>query len=172
MDHKNPTFEQSINVTMHWCSSWEDGYLSDEVLSDRVEELISSKIGARGFFAYTLSSDCTLMDRLPDSLIFKFIELGDLIVELTVKNFAMSSAMEIEHKLNGNKDLEGSSKRISLRCIELLKVLDSSKVKYYLDMLIEAFEGKGMLSVFIKNQNYIDIHKKTIINNIYLIANK
>ena len=65
------TFEEAMNAAMHWCDAWEKGELSDEVISDRVAELLSTREGVRGFFAISLSIDCPLIDRLPDPLLMQ-----------------------------------------------------------------------------------------------------
>ena len=73
INNNEPSFIQSINISNEWCKEWEENLLSDEVLSDRISELIKSKNGLRGFFAYALSDiDCTLLDKLPTSIIFTF----------------------------------------------------------------------------------------------------
>ena len=50
-----PTFKQAINASMLWCNAWENEELSDEVLADRVAELLATRDGARGFFVIMLS---------------------------------------------------------------------------------------------------------------------
>ena len=91
MDKKTTTFEkpsfyQSIDIAAQWCKDWEQELLSDEVLADRVAELVKTKNGLRGFFAYALSDiNCSLLDKLPSSLIFKFAEAGEQIVEITFR---------------------------------------------------------------------------------------
>jgi len=91
MNEKKPTFKEAMQVSMLWCKSWENDEISDEVISDRIGELIKTVEGARGFFVVSLSSDCPLMDRLPDALIFQLRNSGEIIVDLIVKNLAMSS---------------------------------------------------------------------------------
>ena len=94
IDNPKPSFIQAINVANQWCTEWEDNLLSDEVLADRIAELTQSQNGARGFFAYALSDvDCTLLDRLPTSLIFKLREQGKPIVEIVVKNAAIDGLL-------------------------------------------------------------------------------
>ena len=64
--NKVPTFEQAYDIAKLWCKDWEDDLLSEEVLADRISELIKTKNGLRGFFAYALSDkDCLLLDKLP-----------------------------------------------------------------------------------------------------------
>ena len=64
-----PSFQQAMEITAQWLQLWEHGELSDEVLADRVAELVASRDGARGFFVVSLAGDSPLMDRLPDSVV-------------------------------------------------------------------------------------------------------
>ena len=45
------------------------------------------------------------------------------------------------HKNNDSQEIQ--SERIKIRCIELLKLLDSNQVKKRLDVLLEATKGNG-----------------------------
>ena len=155
MNEKKPTFKEAMQASMLWCESWEKDEISDEVISDRIGELIKTVDGARGFFVISLSIDCPLMDRLPDALIFQLRSSGEIIVDLTVKNLAMSSAMVITHGQN-NDIQEFQSERIKIRCIELLKILDSNKVKERLSNLLEATKGHGSDLKFLQRWDYND----------------
>ena len=69
---KEASFPQAINISAQWCKEWGEDILSEEVLADRIAELIKTRNGLRGFFAYALSDkDCFLLDKLPFSLIYK-----------------------------------------------------------------------------------------------------
>ncbi len=62
---KEASFTQAINISAIWCKEWEEDILSEEVLADRIGELIKTKAGLRGFFPYSLSdAECSLLDRL------------------------------------------------------------------------------------------------------------
>tara|TARA_Y100001968_G_scaffold34981_1_gene26845 strand:+ start:141 stop:653 length:513 start_codon:yes stop_codon:yes gene_type:complete len=169
MNDQKPTFKQAIDATMIWCRSWENDEISDEVISDRIGELIKTVDGARGFFVVSLSIDCPLMDRYPDALIFQLRSSGEIVVDLTVKNLAMSSAMVIAHREN-NDPLEIQSERIKIRCIELLKLLDSNQVKKRLEVLLEATKGNGEDLKFLNRWNYTNKQIKEISDSIYKIA--
>ncbi len=137
---EKPSFYQSIDIANQWCKDWEEELLSDEVLADRVAELVKTKNGLRGFFAYALSDvNCSLLDKLPSSLIFKLVEGGEQIVDITLKNLMMSSAQIINHRRDKNVEYEEISSNISDRCINLLRVLDtklvSNKVNTFMDNL-------------------------------------
>tara|TARA_B100000579_G_scaffold380868_1_gene349037 strand:- start:1 stop:513 length:513 start_codon:yes stop_codon:yes gene_type:complete len=169
MNDQEPTFKEAMEATIIWCKSWEDDQISDEVISDRVGELLKTVDGARGFFVVSLSIDCPLMDRVPDALIFQLRNSGEIVVDLTVKNLAMSSAMVITHREN-NDNLEMQSERIKIRCIELLKLLDSNKVKKRLDVLLEATKGKGKDLKFLNRWGYNYQQINAISESIYEVA--
>ena len=169
MNDPKPSFKQAMNVTILWCNSWEKDELSDEVLADRIGELLKTIEGARGFFVVSLSIDCPLMDRLPEPLIFQLRSSGQIVVDLTVKNLAMSSAMVIEHQKNNNSQ-QMQSERIRTRCIELLKLLDSNKVKTRLEMLLEGTKGNGKDLEFLNRWGYSNEQRKAISQSIYEVA--
>ena len=142
--NQEPSFIQSINIAKDWCKDWDDDLLSDEVLADRIKELIKTKIGTRGFFAYTLSdSKCTLLDKLPSSLIFILRERGDHIVEITIKNLFMSSAQILNHQKEKNFEYADKSINISDRCINLLKVLDTKLVTQKINKMLSEIDNMG-----------------------------
>ncbi len=169
MNDQKPTFKEAMQASLIWCKSWENDEISDEVISDRIGELIKSLEGARGFFVVSLSIDCPLMDRLPDVLIFQLRSAGEIVVDLTVKNLAMSSAMIITHRKNKDPQ-EMQSKRIKIRCIELLKLLDSTQVKKRLDVLLEATKGNGTDLKFLNKWGYNDEQINAISESIYEVA--
>ena len=141
---QDPSFIQSINIANDWCKDWDDDLLSDEVLADRIKELIKTKNGIRGFFAYALSdSKCTLLDKLPSSLIFILRERGDHIVEITVKNLFMSSAQILNHQKDNNFEYAERSNNISDRCVNLLKELDTKLVTEKINEMLSEIDKMG-----------------------------
>jgi len=81
----------------------------------------------------------------------------------------MSSAMIITHRKN-NDSQELQSERIKIRCIELLKLLDSTKVKKRLDVLLEATRGNGEDLKFLNRWRYDDEQISAISESIYEVA--
>ena len=141
---QDPSFIQSINISKDWCKDWDDNLLSDEVLADRIKELIKTKSGTRGFFAYALSdSKCSLLDKLPSSLIFTLRERGDHIVEITIKNLFMSSAQILNHQKNKNFEYAEISSNISDRCINILKELDTKLVTKKINKMLSEIDNMG-----------------------------
>ena len=141
---QDPTFIQSINIANEWCTDWDDDLLSDEVLADRIKELIKTRNGIRGFFAYALSdSKCTLLDKLPSSIIFILRERGVHVVEITIKNLFMSSAQILNHQNANNVEYAERSNNISERCINLLKELDTKLVTKEINKMLSEIDNMG-----------------------------
>ncbi len=159
-----------MNAASMWCNAWDLEEISDEVLAERVSELLETSNGARGFFVISLSSNSPLMDRLPDALVFQLRKAGDIVVELTAKNFVMSSAMALHHKRNKKVDQQSTSQKIQMRCLELLRILEPNSVKKKLESLLEALEGKGNDMNFINRCNFDNEQHDYIFSSINSIA--
>ena len=141
---KEPSFTQAINISAEWCKEWEEDLLSEEVLADRIAELIKTKNGRRGFFAYALSNkDCYLLDQLPFSLMFKLNEGGDPVVEIVVKNLIMSSAQIIIHRRENNNEFEINSENISDRCKGILRLLETNSVTKNINQILKDLDNMG-----------------------------
>ena len=142
--NNNPSFKQSFYISKDWCKDWDDDLLSDEVFADRIKELIKTNEGTRGFFAYSLSdSKCTLLDKLPSSIVFTLRERGEHIVEITIKNLFMSSAQILNHQKDKNYEYAERSKNISDRCINLLKELDTKLVTKKINKMLSEIDNMG-----------------------------
>ena len=141
---KEASFIQAINISAKWCKEWEENLLSEEVLADRIAELIKTKNGLRGFFAYALSDKaCFLLDKLPFSLIYKLNEGGKTVVEIVVKNLIMSSAQIIIHRRENNDEYEMTSKNISERCKAILRLLDTQLVTKTVNQILKDLDTMG-----------------------------
>ena len=143
---KEASFTQAINISAKWCKEWGEELLSDEVLADRIAELIKTKNGQRGFFAYALSDkDCFLLDKLPFSLIFKLNEAGDTVVEIMVKNLIMSSAQIIIHQRDNNHEYGITSEIISDRCKAILRLLETKLVTKTINQILKELDHLNYL---------------------------
>ena len=164
-----PSFNQAINISAKWCKDWSEDLLSEEVLADRIAELIKTKNGCRGFFAYALSDkDCFLLDKLPFSLIFKFNEGGVSIVEIVLKNLIMSSAQIILHRRDNNHEYEMSSENISERCKAILRLMETTLVTKTVNNVIKDLNNMG--NSFDNSTKYDSEQKDFIKKQIFDIA--
>ena len=158
---KETSFTQAINISAQWCKEWGEDILSEEVLADRVSELIKTKNGLRGFFAYTLSDkDCYLLDKLPFPLVFKLTEIGENVVAIVVKNLIMSSAQVVTHDRNKNFEYKSASKNIAERCKGLLRLLETNLVTNTINEMNKNLDN--LSNSFDKSEKY-DVHQKEFI---------
>ena len=158
---KEASFIQAINISAQWCKEWEEDLLSDEVLADRIAELIKTKNGLRGFFAYALSDkDCFLLDKLPFSLIYKLNEGGKTVVEIVVKNLIMSSAQIIIHRRENNDEYEITSENISERCKAILRLLETQLVTKTVNQILKDLDTMGNS---LNNSTKYDLEQKNFI---------
>ncbi len=138
-----PSFPQAMEIAAQWIGLWEAGELSDEVLADRVGELVASRDGARGFFVVGLTGEAPLLDRLPEPLVAALRQAGPGVVDLTARNLAMSTAMVLHHRRSGDRDHQAGSERVQLRSTELLRQLEPVAVKQRLETLLAAAAQDG-----------------------------
>ena len=163
------SFTQAINISAKWCREWGEDLLSEEVLADRIAELIKTKNGCRGFFEYALSDKyCFLLDKLPFSLIFKLNEVGVNVVEIVVKNLIMSSAQIIIHKRENNHEYEIISENISDRCKSILRLLETKLVTKTVNQILKDLDNMG--NSFDNSTKYDDEQKDFIKKQIFDIA--
>ncbi|MBC1260532.1 hypothetical protein FQK07_04485 [Synechococcus sp. BSF8S] len=157
-----PTFPQAMEIAAAWLGHWENGELSDEVLADRVGELVASLDGARGFFVVALTHDAPLMDRLPEPLVLSLRQAGDGVVDLTARNLAMSTAMALHHQRADDQAQQARSERVSRRCTELLRLLEPMAVKKRLEVLLAGAGGSGDDVTFLDRWGYDPAQRRAI----------
>lgn len=131
-------FVESMQLSAAWLSSWETGELSDEVLADRVVDLVRDRDGARGFFVVAMTSEIPLLDRQPEALLGALRQAGEPVVDLTVRNLVMSSAMAVHHARHDDRSQLEGSQRVRQRAAELLRQLAPDRVRRRLEPMLSA----------------------------------
>lgn len=160
-----------MEIAAGWMKQWDQDEISDEVMADRAGALVASRDGARGFFVVSLAGDSALMDRLPDALLIKLREAGDGVVDLTARNLAMSAAMAVHHRNNNDDEQAAGSERVNQRCSELLRQLDSQRVKDRLEILLEAANhSRGEDLAFLERWGYDEHQKQAIGEAVQAVA--
>ena len=138
-------------------------------MADRIAELIKTKNGLRGFFAYSLSDqNCYLLDKLPFSFVFKLQEAGNEVVEIVIKNLIMSSAQIIVHESSNNLEYKSYSENISERCKSILRVLETKSVTKNINQIMNDLDNLG--NSFDNSKKYNDKQKEFIKHQILDIA--
>ncbi|MFM8935788.1 MAG: hypothetical protein ACKOE9_02215 [Vulcanococcus sp.] len=167
---REPTFQQAMEISAQWLQLWEHGEISDEVLGDRVAELVASRDGARGFFVVALAGDSPVMDRLPEPLLLALRAAGEGVVDLTARNLAMSTAMALHHQRQGDAGQQAGSERVQQRCTELLRLLDPALVKARLETLLAATAGAGSDVAFLERWGYDAPQQQAIAEAVLAVA--
>jgi hypothetical protein len=156
------TFQEAITQSAEWIRLWEAEELSDDVLADAVGTLVRERDGARGFFVASLTTDSPLMDRLPEPLVQQLRLVGEGVVDLTVRNLVMSTAMKLQHARNQDQELLESSARIQARCQDLLRLLEPILVKERLEKMLRGLRGHGEDQAFLERWGYDEDQKEMI----------
>jgi hypothetical protein len=157
-----PTFQEAIERSAEWIRLWDAGELSDEVLADEVGKLVAERDGARGFFVVSLTGDSPLLDRLPEPLVMQLRLVGLGVVDLTVRNLAMSTAMALHHQRQEDQTLLDGSLRVQARSRDLLAQLDPSMVKERLERMLAGLEGEGEEQAFFERWGYDEEQRQHI----------
>jgi hypothetical protein len=146
-----------MEIAAQWIGLWDAGELSDEVLADRVGELVASRDGARGFFVVGLTGEAPLLDRLPEPLVVALRQAGPGVVDLTARNLAMSTAMVLHHRRSGDLEHQAGSERVQWRSTELLRQLEPVAVKQRLETLLAAAAADaGAETVVAEDRAFLD----------------
>ena len=161
------TFQEAIAQSSEWIRLWEAEELSDDVLADAVGTLVRERDGARGFFVASLTTDSPLMDRLPEPLVHQLRLAGESVVDLTVRNLAMSTAMKLQHARNQDEELLESSARVQSRCQDLLRQLEPMLVKQRLEKMLSGLQGQGDDQAFFERWGY-DAEQKNVIEKVLI----
>ncbi|HEY9689561.1 MAG TPA: hypothetical protein V6D46_06165 [Coleofasciculaceae cyanobacterium] len=123
------TFEAAIDLTQTWLDQWAAGAWTPEQFVAAVAPLVTTPAGARGFFVVYLTDDRPLVDHPPEGLVAALAQAPAIVLDLLVKNLAMSAAMAITHDRAGDAAMAERSRHTSQRSGDLLNHLD----RYFTD---------------------------------------
>ena len=83
----------------------------------------------------------------------------------------MSAAMAVHHRNNGDDEQASGSERVNQRCSELLRQLDSQRVKDRLEMLLDAAKhSRGEDLAFLERWGYDEHQKQAIGEAVQAVA--
>ncbi len=160
------TFEEAIALTQSLLSQQQAGELSQQQAGDAIAQLIKTANGARGFFVTYLTSEGTLADTPSPDLIQALQSSPDTVAELLVKNLAMSAAMAVTHRRNGDEQNAQGSDRVRMRTLRLIEQIELSQVHDIALALREsAVTGAGTYKTFLQTWGY-DAEQRQIISQV------
>ena len=157
------TFEEAIALTQSLMSQMAAGELSPAEIEQAIAQLVATENGARGFFVTYLTSEGTLADNPSAEVIQALQSSPDTVAELLVKNLAMSAAMELAHRRDGNEEMAQGSGQVRSRTTYIIEQVEMEQVQKMASQLREsALTGEGKYKVFLKSWQY-DAEQKEII---------
>jgi hypothetical protein len=134
------TFEEAIERARDLLEKCETKRLSDAEVSVGVEQLVVTAAGARGFFAYYLTSDLKITEAHPDAVIEGLSRSQQFVVELVAKNLVMSSAMVVTHRQNQSEQLLEGSERVVRRLQTLAPRIWNDQLLHHLESMLYAVD--------------------------------
>lgn len=160
---KNVTFEQAIALTQSLLTQMEQGKLSEAEIGEAIATLVSSMNGARGFFVTYLADERAIADHPSEAVMQALQSSPEIVADLLVKNLAMSSAMAITHRRNGDEPMAQGSDRVRSRTAYLIEKLQLAAVVEKAQKLHEsASTGLGEYKAFLDRWGY-DAEQRQVI---------
>lgn len=156
------TFEEAIAYTEKLLSRTD---LDDAQLQSEITNLVKTSNGARGFFVCFLTGEWELADNPSPAIIQALQAEPDAIAELLVKNLAMSTAMAITHRRNGNEEQTQGSDRVAKRTALLIEKVDLLEVRTIANQMQDsATTNSGEYAAFLEKWGYDAEQKQAIAN--------
>jgi hypothetical protein len=155
------TFENAIQQTQDLLSQIE--FLDTDTITQKITELVSTENGARGFFFTYLTSDLPYTEH-PSLEVITALKTSPILVnELLVKNLAMSTAMVIYHRSQGDEENAQGSEKVQEKTGQLIKQLLSQSLGEKLQQLATSLNtGQGEYQAFLERWGYDDCQRQAI----------
>ncbi|MGI0490385.1 hypothetical protein ACN4EG_01125 [Alkalinema pantanalense CENA528] len=154
------TFEQAIALSQDLLAAQP----SDDVLTAAITALVATPNGARGFLVTFLSGEFALADRPTESVAQGLRTNPELIADLMAKNLAMSTAMELTHRRNGNLEMAAGSQQTQQRSRQLIQLLNLQRLNDRLRSIQQTvIQGAGDDTDFLARWGYDDEQKAAIV---------
>jgi len=155
------SFEYAIQQTQDLLSQIE--FLDAKTITQKFTELVSTENGARGFFVTYLTSDLSHTE-YPSLEVITALKTSPIFVnELLVKNLAMSTAMVIYHRSQGDKENAQGSEKVQEKTGQLIKQLLSPALGEKLQQLATSLNtGQGEYQAFLELWGYDNCQRQAI----------
>jgi hypothetical protein len=155
------TFENAIQQTQDLLSQIE--FLDIDTITQKLTDLVSTENGARGFFVTYLTSDLPYTEH-PSLEVITALKTSPILVnELLVKNLAMSTAMVIYHRSQGDEANAQGSEKVQEKTGQLIKQLLSQSLAEKLRQLATSLNtGQGEYQAFLERWGYDDCQRQAI----------
>ncbi|MEB3175903.1 MAG: hypothetical protein VKN60_12075 [Cyanobacteriota bacterium] len=157
------TFEEALDQSQALLDALDADNLTPEALQTQVTRLVASENGARGFFVTYLTSDSAGADQPGPELLRSLASAPEIVGELLVKNLAMSSAMAIFHRRQGDDSAAQGSLRVKARTQYLIQALALPNLDAKIRQLQTSLQnGAGEYGDFLTRWGYDAEQKRAI----------
>ena len=155
------SFENAMQQTQDLLSQIE--FLDAKTITQKFTELVSTENGARGFFVTYLTSDLSHRE-YPSLEVITALKTSPIFVnELLVKNLAMSTAMVIYHRSQGDEENARGSEKVQEKTGQLIKQLLSPALGEKLQQLATSLNtGQGEYQAFLELWGYDNCQRQAI----------
>jgi hypothetical protein len=154
------TFEEAIAYTENLRSRTD---LDDAQLQSEITNLVKTANGARGFFVYFLTGEWELAENPSPAIVQALQAEPKAIAELLVKNLAMSTAMAITHRRNGDEEKAQGSDRVARRTALLIEKVDLQEVRAIAKQMQDSVtSNNGDYATFLEKWGYDAEQKQAI----------
>lgn len=169
------TFEQAMKLTRDLLAQIHTDNVDPCSLEAAIARLVSTKIGARGFFVTYLTDDSPINSPVKDGgnqgnvdephviILNALRQPSEIVADLLVKNLIMSSAMAIAHQQRSDETMAASSKRVRSRTMLLIARLQLPHLQDLLNELQISLHGEeGLYQAFLERQKYDSQQRQAI----------
>jgi hypothetical protein len=149
------SFEEAIAFTQNLLTHLEQQAPDEAEVEQAIASLVQTQNGARGFFVTYLTGESAIADYPTAAIIQALRSAPEVVGELLTKNLAMSSAMAITHRRNGNETMAQGSDRVRSRTTQLIALLQSPELAEKLQQLQQSVTtGDGSYQAFLDRWGY------------------
>ena len=160
------SFEEAIAFTQNLLTHLEQQSPDEAEVEQAIASLVQTQNGARGFFVTYLTGENAIADHPTAAVVQALQSAPEVVGELLTKNLAMSSAMAITHRRNGNETMAQGSDRVRSRTTQLIALLQSPELTEKLHQLQQSVTtGDGPYQTFLDRWGY-DAEQKGAIGQV------
>ncbi|MFM2428951.1 MAG: hypothetical protein RLZZ511_164 [Cyanobacteriota bacterium] len=155
------SFPEAIGLAQNILALPEDA--DDAIRAPAIAALVQTENGARGWFVSFLSGDATLADAPTAGTLRAMRSAPTVVADLMTKNLAMSTAMELTHRANGDLEQAAGSARVQARSRHLIAALNLPELQTELQALAATIAANGgQYQDFLDRWGYDDAQRQAI----------
>jgi hypothetical protein len=155
------SFPEAIGLAQNILALPEDA--DDAIRAPAIAALVRTENGARGWFVSFLSGDATLADAPTAGTLLAMRSAPTVVADLMTKNLAMSTAMELTHRANGDLEQAAGSARVQARSRHLIAALNLPELQTELQALAATIAANGgQYQDFLDRWGYDDAQRQAI----------